>query len=78
MLINEFTIKGPDTYVPGLFVTVSPDDGQGGRMSRLRFDDTEDGIKVSFADATFIDQTLDTLDRSAHIDQVRDDVRAWP
>ena len=35
-------------------------------MSRLRFDDTEDGIKVSFADATFIDQTLDTLDRSAH------------
>ena len=33
-------------------------------MSRLRFDDTADGIKVSFADATFIDQQIALLDRS--------------
>ncbi len=63
VLINEFTFTAPNAHVPGLFVTVSPDDGQGGRMSRLRFDDTEAGIKVSFADATFTDQMLTTLTR---------------
>ena len=26
VLVNEFTIQAPDTFVPGLVVTVSPDD----------------------------------------------------
>jgi hypothetical protein len=37
---------------PGLAVSVSPDDGNGGRMSYLRFDDEADGVHVVFADAT--------------------------
>ena len=63
VLVNEFKFTAPNAYVPGLFVTVSPDDGQGGRMSRLRFDDTDTGVKVSFADASFEDQYLTTLTR---------------
>jgi hypothetical protein len=64
VLVNEFTVSAPDTYAPGLFVTVSPDDGQGSRMSRLRLEDSADGVKVMFTDATFEDQFLATLDRS--------------
>ena len=63
VLVNEFKFTAPNAYVPGLFVTVSPDDGQGGRMSRLRFDDTDTGVKVSFADASFEDQYFTTLTR---------------
>jgi hypothetical protein len=31
---------------------VSPDDGQGGRMSYLRFEDQPDGVHVFFDDVT--------------------------
>ena len=61
VLVNTFTIQAPAAYKSGLAMAVSPDDGQGSRMSRVRFDDTSDGIKVSFADSTFVDQR----DRSA-------------
>jgi hypothetical protein len=65
VLINEFTVQAPDNYVPGLAVTASPDDGQGSRMSRVRFEDRgADGVHVLFADATFQDQDIATLDRS--------------
>lgn len=37
-------------YQPNLRVTVSPDDGQGSRMSFLRFEDQPDGVHVIFAD----------------------------
>jgi hypothetical protein len=40
------------TYQPGLSMSVSPDDGQGSRMSYLRFDDQADGVHVYFDDAT--------------------------
>jgi len=36
----------------GLFLSVSPDDGQGSRMSYAGFDDQADGIHVIFYDAT--------------------------
>jgi hypothetical protein len=36
----------------GLSMSVSPDDGTGGRMSYLRFDDMADGVHVFFDDAT--------------------------
>jgi hypothetical protein len=26
VLVNEFTVKAPDTFVPGLIVSISPDD----------------------------------------------------
>jgi hypothetical protein len=51
----------------GLHMSVSPDDGNGGRMSYLRFDDRTDGVHVLFDDATFIDADIATLSRaSAH------------
>ena len=66
MLVNEFTIQAPATSEPGLAVTFSPDEGLGSRMSRVRFEDHEDGVHVLFADSTFVDQDIATLDRSKH------------
>jgi hypothetical protein len=40
------------TEQPGLHVTMSPDRGDGGRMSYLRFDDLSDGVHVYFDDVT--------------------------
>ena len=37
---------------PGLHMSVSPDDGQGSRMSYLRFEDQLDGVHVFFDDVT--------------------------
>ena len=65
VLVNEFTVKAPDTFVPGLIVSISPDDGQGSRMSYLRLEDNSDGVKVFWRDATFTDRQIATLDRSA-------------
>jgi hypothetical protein len=65
VLTNEFTVKAPDTFVPGLIVSASPDDGQGSRMSYLRLEDHPDGVRVFWRDATFTDRLIATLDRSA-------------
>ena len=62
---------------PGLFTSVSPDDGNGSRMSYVGFDDQSDGIHVIFYDvkdsgpypkvATFKYHDVATIDRtSAH------------
>jgi len=40
------------TQQPGLHLSVSPDDGQGSRMSYLRFEDQSDGVHVFFVDVT--------------------------
>lgn len=40
------------TVQPGLHMSVSPDNGTGGRMSYLRFEDQNDGIHVFFDDVT--------------------------
>jgi hypothetical protein len=40
------------TYQPGLINSFSPDNGLGGRMSYLRFEDQSDGIHVFFDDTT--------------------------
>ncbi len=61
----------------GLFLSVSPDDGNGSRMSYVGFDDQSDGIHVIFYDVTnpgplgtissFNQQDVTTIDRtSAH------------
>jgi len=60
-------------HQPGLFVSVSPDRGDGSRMSYLGFEDTLDGIDVSFYDvqgtsspANFVSTTVaNNLSRSA-------------
>ncbi len=51
----EFEIR-PMTLVeqPGLFLSVSPDSGDGARMSYLSFADTPDGIDVTFYDVTSV------------------------
>ena len=35
---------------PGLYMSISPDNGTGGRMSYLRFEDQSDGVHVFFDD----------------------------
>jgi hypothetical protein len=65
------------TLQPGMHVSVSPDSGDGSRMSYLRFEDRADGIHVFFDDVTdpgpfptlaaFNETDIATLDRgSAH------------
>ena len=48
VLVNEFKFKAPDTFQPGLAVSVSPTGAGGSRMSYLRFEDSEGGVKVVF------------------------------
>jgi len=62
----------PNAQQPGLFVSVSPDRGDGSRMSYLGFEDTPAGINVIFYDvqgtanpANFVSSTIATgLDRT--------------
>jgi hypothetical protein len=73
----------------GLHMSVSPDNGSGGRMSYLRFEDQADGVHVFFEDATdpgpyyteaaFTDTPIATLDRSsAHTMRFSIDFRSGP
>ena len=62
------------TYQPGLVMSVSPDNGSGGRMSYLRFEDQANGVHVFFDDvtdngplptvATFNEKDIATLSRA--------------
>lgn len=70
----EFSFtSATSTYQPGLFLSVSPDRGDGARMSYLGFADTETGIDVNFYDVTSVtdpavfSQTIvaNDLDRTA-------------
>ena len=66
------------TQQPGLHLSVSPDRGDGARMSYLRFEDQPNGVHVFFDDAVnpgpvghatnFTDTDIATLDRAhAHV-----------
>ena len=46
----DFASTDSEAYQPGLAVTVSPDRGDGARMSYLRFEDSAGGIDVYFYD----------------------------
>jgi uncharacterized repeat protein (TIGR01451 family) len=55
---------------PGLLISVSPDNGHGGRMSYIGLDDMDDGIHVIFydtpnLDGKFMGHDLRTLSRNA-------------
>ena len=62
------------TLQPGMHMSVSPDNGSGGRMSYLRFEDQADGVHVFFDDvtdngplgtvATFNEKDIATLSRA--------------
>jgi Ca2+-binding RTX toxin-like protein len=61
------------TLQPGMHVSVSPDRGDGARMSYLRFDDTANGIDVYFDDvqgtanpANFVETKIATISRAPH------------
>src|SRR5512132_514869 len=63
-----FMSKTP-AYQRGLFLSVSPDSGEGSRMSWVGLEDTEDGIRVTAADTPevageFVDYDLALLDRT--------------
>ena len=68
---SSFTLgTTTDTLQDGLAMSVSPDNGQGGRMSYLRFVDTTAGIEVYFDDfkkekADFVETKIATLSRTA-------------
>jgi hypothetical protein len=57
------------TYQPGLHISVSPDRGDGSRMSYLRFEDQADGIHVFFDDynttTQFNEEDIATINRTA-------------
>jgi len=66
---SSFTI-GTTTNAeqPGLAISVSPDNGEGGRMSYLRFVDETDGVHVYFDDfrkGDFQESDIATLTRTA-------------
>ena len=56
VFIAEFAFM-PKTpaYQPGLFLSVSPDSGEGSRMSWVGLEDTPDGIQVSVNDTPDVD-----------------------
>jgi uncharacterized repeat protein (TIGR01451 family) len=59
----------PNQQQPGLIMDVSPDNGEGGRMSYIGLEDTEQGIDVIFydtpgSDGDFVGYDLGTLTRN--------------
>jgi hypothetical protein len=77
------------TEQPGLHLSVSPDRGDGARMTYLRFEDQADGVHVFFIDtvdkgpigtaATFRESEIATLSRSrSHLIQFSVDLKDGP
>ena len=48
----SFISTRPQAQQPGLYMTISPDNGQGGRMSWIDMRDTDEGIRVDLSDAS--------------------------
>lgn len=78
----------PNAQQPGMHMSVSPDRGDGSRMSYLRFEDQVDGIHVFFDDvtdagpigtlATFNESDIATLTRTPHTIKLTLDVVDGP
>jgi hypothetical protein len=66
---SEFSFLALGEQVNGSHISISPDNGQGGRMSYVRLEDTPDGVRVFFVDvpnrdgAAFNEVWIATLDR---------------
>lgn len=58
---TEFDVASttPGVQQPGLFMSVSPDRGDGSRMSYLGFEDTAEGIKIIFYDVQGVGDPAD-------------------
>lgn len=73
---------------PGLLLSVSPDRGDGARMSYLRFEDQADGVHVFFVDVTdpshatnaetFNETDIATISRSPHTVKISMDFNNGP
>lgn len=71
---SQFDIaSATTTQQQGLVISVSPDRGDGSRLSYLRFEDMADGIHVHFDDvqgtstiANFVDTDIATITRTPH------------
>ncbi len=48
----------PNELQPGLQISVAPQTAGGARMSFLKFEDTQDGIVVSFSDVMNLPETV--------------------
>ena len=72
----SFISTKPDELQPGLNMRISPDSGEGGRMSFIGLQDTEDGIALNFfdtdADGEFVAHHLGTVRRD-----VAHKIRFW-
>ena len=56
VFLAEFSFMSTTpAYQPGLFLSVSPDSGEGSRMSWVGLEDTADGIRVSVNDTPDVD-----------------------
>ena len=56
VFIAEFSVMSKTSaHQPGLFLSVSPDSGEGSRMSWVGLEDTEEGIRVSVNDTPDVD-----------------------
>jgi uncharacterized repeat protein (TIGR01451 family) len=64
----SFISVHPDRQQQGLKISVSPDMGEGGRMSYIGLEDTSDGVAVTFfetdSDGDFVGHELGTLPRN--------------
>ena len=73
----SFMAKTPD-YQPGLFLSVSPDSGEGSRMSWVGLEDTPAGIEVSAADTPEVDGEFVSYPDLALLDRTRPHtIRFW-
>jgi hypothetical protein len=72
----SFIPTKPTVQQPGLFVSVSPDEGEGGRMSYIGLEDAPLGINVTFYDTNgegdFVGYDLGTLSR-----RVQHTIKFW-
>ena len=63
----SFISTKPNAQQDGLFVSISPDNGEGGRMSYVGLEDAPNGIHLTFydtdADGEFVEYDLGTLSR---------------
>ena len=58
----SFISTTPAAQQPGLYMTISPDDGRGARMSWIDLRDTDEGIGVNLSDASGADGAFVTHD----------------
>jgi uncharacterized repeat protein (TIGR01451 family) len=73
----SFISVHPDREQPGLRMDVSPDMGEGGRMSFIGLTDTEDGIDINFFDTPEADGKFKNYDLGTVPRNVVHTIRFW-